>query len=79
MAQYAAGYAIAWGIVGGVVTILIDRKSDRDVRALSSRRCDEPGFRFSLREYLGFLEGVAAGLVTYDAEGFLLPRARPPW
>ncbi len=25
MAQYAAGYAIAWGIVGVFVTILIDR------------------------------------------------------
>jgi uncharacterized protein with von Willebrand factor type A (vWA) domain len=28
------------------------------------------GVPVSLREYLGFLEGVAAGLVTYDAEGF---------
>ena len=24
----------------------------------------------SLREYLAFLEGLAAGLATYDAEGF---------
>ena len=28
------------------------------------------GVPVSLREYLGFLEGMAAGLVTYDAEGF---------
>ncbi len=28
------------------------------------------GVPVSLREYLGFLEGVAAGLVTYDVEGF---------
>ena len=28
------------------------------------------GVPVSLREYLGFLEGVAAGLVTYDPEGF---------
>ncbi|WP_151717636.1 vWA domain-containing protein [Gemmobacter serpentinus] len=28
------------------------------------------GIPVSLREYLGFLEGLAAGLVTYDAEGF---------
>jgi uncharacterized protein with von Willebrand factor type A (vWA) domain len=28
------------------------------------------GIPVSLREYLGFLEGVAAGLVTYDVEGF---------
>lgn len=28
------------------------------------------GVPVSLREYLGFLEGVAAGLVTYDSEGF---------
>ncbi len=28
------------------------------------------GVPVSLREYLAFLEGVAAGLVTYDAEGF---------
>lgn len=28
------------------------------------------GIPVSLREYLAFLEGMAAGLVTYDAEGF---------
>jgi len=28
------------------------------------------GVPVSLREFLGFLEGLAAGLVTYDAEGF---------
>ncbi len=28
------------------------------------------GVPVSLREYLGFLDGMAAGLVTYDAEGF---------
>ncbi len=28
------------------------------------------GVPVSVREYLGFLEGMAAGLVTYDAEGF---------
>ncbi|HDR28072.1 vWA domain-containing protein [Rhodovulum sp.] len=28
------------------------------------------GIPVSLREYLGFLEGVKAGLVTYDVEGF---------
>lgn len=28
------------------------------------------GVPVSLREYLGFLEGMAAGLVTYDPEGF---------
>ncbi|MBC7142507.1 MAG: VWA domain-containing protein, partial [Rhodobacteraceae bacterium] len=28
------------------------------------------GIPVSLREYLGFLEGMAAGLVTYDIEGF---------
>lgn len=28
------------------------------------------GVPVSLREYLGFLEGMATGLVTYDAEGF---------
>ena len=28
------------------------------------------GIPVSLREYLGFLEGVGAGLVTYDVEGF---------
>jgi len=28
------------------------------------------GVPVSLREYLSFLEGIAAGLVTYDAEGF---------
>lgn len=28
------------------------------------------GVPVSLREYLGFLEGLRAGLVTYDAEGF---------
>ncbi len=28
------------------------------------------GVPVSLREYLGFLEGLAAGLVTYDPEGF---------
>jgi uncharacterized protein with von Willebrand factor type A (vWA) domain len=28
------------------------------------------GVPVSLREYLGFLEGLLAGLVTYDAEGF---------
>ena len=28
------------------------------------------GVPVSLREYLGFLEGMRAGLVTYDAEGF---------
>ncbi len=28
------------------------------------------GIPVSLREYLGFLEGVGAGLVTYDIEGF---------
>ena len=28
------------------------------------------GVPVSLREYLAFLEGMAAGLVTYDAEGF---------
>ncbi|WP_145103010.1 vWA domain-containing protein [Cereibacter sediminicola] len=28
------------------------------------------GVPVSLREYLGFLEGMAAGLVTYDVEGF---------
>jgi len=28
------------------------------------------GVPVSLREYLGFLEGVAAGLVTYDIDGF---------
>ena len=28
------------------------------------------GVQVSLREFLGFLEGLAAGLVTYDAEGF---------
>ena len=30
----------------------------------------EAGIPVSLREYLGFLEGVKAGLVTYDIEGF---------
>ena len=30
----------------------------------------ETGIPVSLREYLGFLEGVQAGLVTYDIEGF---------
>lgn len=30
----------------------------------------ESGVPVSLREYLGFLEGVKAGLVTYDVEGF---------
>jgi len=30
----------------------------------------EAGVPVSLREYLGFLEGMAAGLVTYDVEGF---------
>ncbi len=28
------------------------------------------GIPVSLREYLGFLEGIGAGLVTYDVEGF---------
>ena len=28
------------------------------------------GVPVSLREYLAFLEGMAAGLATYDAEGF---------
>jgi uncharacterized protein len=28
------------------------------------------GVPVSLREYLAFLEGMAAGLVTHDAEGF---------
>ncbi len=28
------------------------------------------GVPVSLREYLGFLEGMAAGLVTYDIDGF---------
>ncbi len=28
------------------------------------------GIPVSLREYLGFLEGMAAGLVTYDIDGF---------
>ena len=28
------------------------------------------GVPVSLREFLGFLEGMAAGLVTYDIEGF---------
>ena len=28
------------------------------------------GVPVSLREYLAFLDGMAAGLVTYDAEGF---------
>ena len=28
------------------------------------------GIPVSLREYLSFLEGMSAGLVTYDAEGF---------
>jgi len=30
----------------------------------------DAGLPVSLREYLGFLEGMAAGLVTYDIEGF---------
>ncbi|TCP42232.1 vWA domain-containing protein [Rhodovulum marinum] len=30
----------------------------------------DSGIPVSLREYLGFLEGVKAGLVTYDIEGF---------
>ncbi|MGC9370316.1 MAG: vWA domain-containing protein [Paracoccaceae bacterium] len=30
----------------------------------------ETGIPVSLREYLGFLEGMQAGLVTYDIEGF---------
>ncbi|MDJ0629887.1 MAG: VWA domain-containing protein [Rhodobacter sp.] len=30
----------------------------------------EGGVPVSLREYLGFLEGMGAGLVTYDVEGF---------
>jgi len=30
----------------------------------------EAGIPVSLREYLGFLEGVKSGLVTYDIEGF---------
>jgi uncharacterized protein with von Willebrand factor type A (vWA) domain len=30
----------------------------------------QEGVPVSLREYLGFLEGLTAGLVTYDAEGF---------
>lgn len=30
----------------------------------------EAGIPVSLREYLGFLEGMKAGLVTYDVEGF---------
>jgi uncharacterized protein len=28
------------------------------------------GIPVSLREYLAFLEGMAAGLVTYDVDGF---------
>ena len=36
----------------------------------SSRRLREEGVPVSLREFLSFLEAMAAGLVIYDPEGF---------
>ncbi len=70
MAQYAAGYGIAFGLLAFSRDHHHPDVRGRRCSCRFSRPCRQTGIPVSLREYLAFLEGMAAGLATYDVEGF---------
>ena len=69
MAQYAAGYAIAFMLLGVVASIVIERIVGLMFLPFfdALRRAGVP---VTLREYLGFLGALDAGLATYDVDAF---------